>query len=346
MLEAALREAPGFIAAARALLPLLESAGDWPQLMDTLQVVAAQERDPVVRASLLLRAAEVALEPIGDAAEAIRILAWALVSEPARMATRRQLEAVAARTGDFAALSLAFRAGAAAAGTDLGTRKALLRRVAEIEEHDLGHAEGAARVWRMLADLDPDDRGAADAYEAALSRAGRQAELIEDLGSRLASASGAERRELALKIARLHLEAGDAPRAEAAWRDLLAEDGTDPEALRGLATALRADGSEAAARELCQVLARLSAQGAPDRAELEAERAALLLEPLARPLDAAAPGWRCWRGEGSRRRWPPRPSGSSKGSSGAGSSRFESPARSCPSTQRPETRAATWRCSR
>ena len=286
MLEAALREAPGFTPAARALLPLLEGAGDWPHLVETLQAVAAQERDPVARASLLLRAAEVALEPIGDAAEAMRILSWALVTEPARMATRRQLEAVAARTGDFAELSRAFRAGAAAAGSDLGTRKALLRRVAEIEEHDLGRDEGAARVWRMLADLDPDDRGAANAYEAALARAGRHAELIDDLGGRLAVAAGAERRELALKVARLHLEAGDARRSEAAWRDLLALDGTDPEALRGLATALRADGSEAAAGELCQVLARLSAQGAPDRADLEAERAALLLHPLARPLDA------------------------------------------------------------
>ena len=287
MLEAALREAPGFTPAARALLPLLEAAGDWPHLVETLQAVAAQERDPVARASLLLRAAEVALEPIGDAAEAMRILSWALVTEPARMATRRQLEAVAARTGDFAELSRAFRAGAAAAGSDLGTRKALLRRVAEIEEHDLGRDEGAARVWRMLADLDPDDRGAANAYEAALARAGRHAELIDDLGGRLAVAAGAERRELALKVARLHLEAGDTRRSEAAWRELLSLDGTDPEALRGLATALRADGSEAAAGELCQVLARLSAQGASDRADLEAERAGLLLHPLARPLDAA-----------------------------------------------------------
>ena len=248
MLEAALREAPGFTAAARALLPLLEPAGDWPQLVDTLQAVAAPERDPAARASLLLRAAEVALESIGDPAEAMRILSWALVTEPARMAARRQLEAVAARTGDFAGLARTLLAGAVAAGGDLGTRKALLRRAAEIEEHDLGHPEEAARVWRMLADLDPGDRGAASAYEAALSRAGRQAELIEDMSGRLATASGPERRELCIKIARLHLEAGDAPRAEAAWRDVLALDGTDPEALRGLATALRADGSEAGRR--------------------------------------------------------------------------------------------------
>ena len=287
LLEAALREAPGFVPAARALLPLLDAAGDWPQLAETLQSVASSERDPAARATLLLRAAELTLDSIGDPAEAMRILSWALLAEPARMATRRALEAVAARNGDFTELSRAFRAGAAVSGTDLGTRKALLRRVAEIEDHDLGHAEEAARVWRILADLDPGDRGAASAYEAALSRAGRHAELIDDLTGRLAGASDADRRELSKKIARLHLEAGDAPRSESAWRELLALDGTDPESLRGLATALRVDGSEMAAAELCQVLARLAAQGAPDAAELEAERASLLLHPLARPLDSA-----------------------------------------------------------
>ncbi len=287
LLEAALREAPGFLPAARALLPLLESAGDWPQFVETLQTVASSERDPAARATLLLRAAELTLDSIGDPAEAMRILSWALLAEPARMATRRALEAVASRSGDFAELSRAFRAGAAVSGTDLGTRKALLRRVAEVEDHDLGHAEEAARVWRILADLDPGDRGAANAYEAALSRAGRHAELIDELTGRLEGASEADRRELSKKIARLHLEAGNAPRSEAAWRELLALDGTDPESLRGLATALRVDGSEMAAAELCQVLARLAAQGAPDRADLEAERASLLLQPLARPLDSA-----------------------------------------------------------
>ena len=287
MLEAALREDPGFMPAARALLPLLEASEDWPRLVALIEAIASAERDPTTRASLLLRAAEVALEALGDPTEAGRILSWALVTEPARLASRRQMEAAAARSGDFTELARSFRAGAAAASTDLRTRKALLRRVAEIEEHDLGHAEEAARVWRQLAILDPDDRGAASAYEAALSRAGRHGELIADLSSRLGDATGAARRELAVKIARLRLESGDAAGGAASWRELLAEDGTDAEALRGLATSLRNDESVAAADELCQVLARLSAQGAPDRADLEAERASLLLEPLERAEDAA-----------------------------------------------------------
>ena len=288
MLEAALREDPGFLPAARALLPLLEGAEDWPRVVELIESLASAERDPAARASLLVRAAEVALEALRDPGEAVRILSWALVTEPARLAIRRQMEAAAARTGDFTELARAFRAGAAAATTDLRTRKALLRRVAEIEEHDLGHAEEAARVWRQLAVLDPDDRGAASAYEAALSRAGRHGDLIADLSSRLADATGEAHRDLAVKIARLRLEAGDAAGSAAAWREMLAEDGTDPEVLRGLATALRNDPSVAAADELCQVLARLSAQGAPDRTDLEAERAALLLEPLERPEDAAS----------------------------------------------------------
>jgi len=157
----------GIRPAARALLRsssrgrLAAARGDAPG-------VAAQERDPVVRASLLQRAAEVALEPIGDTAERC-------ASSPG---TRHRAGAhgdaaaargVAARTGDYAELSRAFTSGAAAAGSDLGTRKALLRRVAEIEEHDLGrderrHGPGASSQTR------PDDRGAANAYEAAGAR--------------------------------------------------------------------------------------------------------------------------------------------------------------------------------
>ena len=83
-------------------LPLLETAGAWPQLIETLQAVAAQERDPG-RAGLPPPARRRGGPGPASAtpAEANRILSWALVSEPARMATRRQLEAVAARTRRF-----------------------------------------------------------------------------------------------------------------------------------------------------------------------------------------------------------------------------------------------------
>ncbi len=149
-----------------------------------------------------------------------------------------------------------------------------------------------------------------------------------------------------MKIARLHLEAGDARRAEGAWRELLAEDGTDPEALRGLATALRVDGTEPAATELCQVLARLSAQGAPDRAELEAERAALLLEPLDRPLDAAAAWLALLEAGGLSPALSAQAVRALEGLLGNGIEPVRIARALAPSTPPRATPHATWRCSR
>ncbi len=286
-LEAALREEPGYAAAARALAPMLEEAAEWSRLVETLEVQAADDRRPAGRAALLERAAEVQSERMGEPREALRTLARALVAEPSRASVRKAMEVAAARAGAFLELARAFRAGAGAAGDDLKTRKMLLRRVAEIHEHDLSQPEEAVRVWQQVVELDPADRGAASALEASLARAGQHAEVAAELSRRLTAAHGAERLEIAGKLARLHLEAGEAERAAAAWREVLAEAGTDPEALRGLAASLRAQGGRRSAEELSQVLGRLAAQGAPDRVELEAERATLLLEPLERLGDAA-----------------------------------------------------------
>ena len=286
-LEAALREEPGFAAAARALAPMLEAASDWPRLVEVLLVSAATARAPSERATLLEQAAQVQSERMGEPREAVRTLSRALLAEPSRPSTRKALEAAAARAGAFLELARAFRAAAREAGDDLKTRKALLRRVAEIHERDLSQPEEAVRVWTQVAELDPADRGAAAALEASMARAGQHAELAAELSRRLTAAHGAERRELAGKLARLHLEAGEAGKAAAAWREVLAEAGSDPEALRGLADSLRLQGGRRAAEELAQVLARLAAQGVPDRVELESERATLLLDPLERLGDAA-----------------------------------------------------------
>jgi tetratricopeptide (TPR) repeat protein len=286
-LEGALVEEPGFAPAAAALAPLLEEAADWPRLVEVLEVQASAEGRPGERAALLERIAQVQSDRLGQPREAVATLARALLAAPARAGVRQALETAAAHAGAFLELAQAFRAAAAAAD-DVKTRKSLLRRLAEIHERDLSQPEEAVRVWRAVVELDPADRGAAAALEACLARAGQHAEVAAELSRRLASAEGPERREVASKLARLHLEAGEAERAAAAWGEVLARDGNDLEALRGLAASLRVQGGRRAAEELCRTLSRLAATGAPDRIELELERAALLLDPLERLADAAA----------------------------------------------------------
>ncbi|HEY6106743.1 MAG TPA: hypothetical protein VIV59_12215, partial [Anaeromyxobacteraceae bacterium] len=297
-LEAALRAAPGFGAAAAALAPLLAAAGEWRRLSEVLEVQAAAAADPAERARFLEQAAEVQAARLGAPREAMRLLLRALQLDPRRAGVRKALEAAALQAGAPRELVRAFRAAAEAVGDDARTRKVLLRRVAEVLERDLGQPEEALRAWQAVVALDPDDKGARAALDSARARSGRHGEVAEEIGRRLATARGPERRQLGVQLARLHFEAGEVDRAATAWREVLAAGGDDPEALRGLVEALEAQGGRRAAAELAPALARLAALGAPDRVELEMRRAQLLLDPLERLGESAAAWLALLRGGG------------------------------------------------
>ncbi|HEX9244363.1 MAG TPA: tetratricopeptide repeat protein, partial [Anaeromyxobacter sp.] len=289
-LEAALREDPADGAAAVALAPLLAEAGEWAPLAAVLEHSAALALDPQERVRHLERLAEVQQERLGKPREALRTLSRALALDPARAATRKAMEGAAARADAFLDLARAYHSAADAAGADLKTRKTLLRREAEILDRDLGKPEEAVRAWRALAELDPEDRGAAAALEACMARAGQQEELARELQARRARASGEERRALTAKLARLWHDAARFGPAAEVWRDALRAAPDDEEALWGLHAALEATEGARAAEERVQVLATLAARAKSpaERAALELARAEALLDPLGRPAEAAA----------------------------------------------------------
>lgn len=286
-LESALRAAPGFAPAAAALAPLLEKAGEWRRLCEVLEIQAAAAA-PAERARLLEQAAEVQANRLAAPREAMRLLLPALQLDPRRAGVRKALDAVAAQAGASRELARAYRAAADAVQDDPRTRKALLRRLAELLEREAGQPEEAVRAWQAVVALDPDDQVARASLDSALTRAGRHEEVAQEIARRLEAARGPERRKLGAQLARLHFEAGEAARAAAAWRDLLAVAGDDPEGLRGLVEALEAQGGRGAAAELALALARLAALGVPDHVELEMRRAQLLLDPLERVGESAA----------------------------------------------------------
>jgi tetratricopeptide (TPR) repeat protein len=297
-LEAALRIAPGFAPAAAALAPIAEAAGEWRRLGELLEVQAAAAPDPGDRARFLEQAADLQASRLAAPREAVRLLLRALQLDPRRASVRKALEAAAAQAGAFREVVRAYRAAAGAVAEDPRARKALLRRVAEILERDLSQPDEALRAWQAVAALDPEDRAAREVLDAALARAGRQEEAAEEIGRRLATARGAERRRLGAQLARLHFEAGELEQAATAWREVLAGAGDDAEALRGLVEALEAQGGRRAAAELVPALARLASLGAPDRVALETRRAELLLDPLERLGESAAAWLALLRGGG------------------------------------------------
>jgi tetratricopeptide (TPR) repeat protein len=299
-LEAALRADPGDATAAAALAPLLADAGEFAALAQVLELSVSLARDVQERVRLLERLAEVQQDRLGRPRDALRTLARALALDPARPATRKAMEGAAARSDAFLDLARAYRSAADAVGEDVKARKTLLRRVAEILDRDLGEIDEAVRAWRDLAAVDPEDRGAAAALEACMSRAGRQEELARELEARRARASGEERRALGAKLARLWQDAASFGRAAALWREVLEESPGDDEALWGLHAALEASDGPRAAEERAQVLAALAARAknAPQRAALDLARAQVLVEPLGRLGEAAQVALAVLRGGG------------------------------------------------
>ncbi|HEY7726804.1 MAG TPA: tetratricopeptide repeat protein, partial [Anaeromyxobacteraceae bacterium] len=275
-LEAARRLDPRAPPVAAALAPLLAEAGEWRAMAEALEAQVAVARAPAERIRLLEGLAEVQADRLAAPAEALRTLARALAVEPGRARSRQLLDEVAARSGHQAELVRILRAGAELPAADARARRALLRRAAEVLDRDLSQLEEAARVWKLLAESDPQDAGAAAALEQVLVRAGRHAEVAAQLEAKLKEAAGPERRELLARLGRVRQEAGEHEASARAWREILSSGLEDPAALRGLADALEPLGS-GAIDELLTALLRLAGRlSGTERAEADLRRARIL----------------------------------------------------------------------
>jgi tetratricopeptide (TPR) repeat protein len=288
-LEAALRADPGNGPAAAALVPMLTERGEWPRLAEVLAVRIASEPDAAERVRLQERLAGVELERLERPGDAFRTLSKALALDPRRGSIRTAMEEAARRARLLPEYARALRSAAQAVAADPAVRRSLLRRAGELLDQELGQPEAAGEAWRELVAADPSDREAAAALAACQARARQQGEELARLEAAQARAQGPARRETGLALARGLSGAGRGAAAARVWRELLEASANDQEALWGLHAALEATTGPVAAEERTQVLARLAAMvhGAAERAELELERAGVLIEPLGRLGEAA-----------------------------------------------------------
>jgi len=288
-LEAALRADPSHAPAAAALVPLLTEGGEWARLAEVLAVRIAAEPDVAERVRLQERLASVELERLDRPADAFRTLSRALTLDPRRGSLRAALEEAARRARLLPELCRSLRSAAQAVGDDAVLRRSLVRRAAEVLERDLGQPQAAVGAWRELAELDPADQEVAGALAGCLARIETQGAELVELEAVYVAASGAARREAGSALARGLTAAGRGAAAAAVWRELLAASADDAEALWGLHAALDATPGAVAAEERTQVLGQLASisTGPSERAELELERATILVEPLGRLGEAA-----------------------------------------------------------
>ncbi len=246
------------------------------------------------RAELLSRAAKLFAGRLGNRRAAID--AWKLVlgldaenPETGRPAATA-LEALYAETGDVAALVKILRTQAGwADGAD--ERKALLFRIAGLEDKSLGDSDASVATLRSILDIDPQDQAAIAGLEQIFEAGSQHAQRVEMLRKRIDLARDpAARQELWRRVAGLlEKDVGDVDEAIAACVAILDENPEDGSALETLSRLYEQQGRH---RDRLEILERRLVLAAPaGRADLLRQIAALLEGPLGDPA-AALDRWR------------------------------------------------------
>ncbi|MEK6607086.1 MAG: tetratricopeptide repeat protein [Myxococcota bacterium] len=173
---------------------------------------------------------------------------------------------------------------------DQEARKAILRRIADLQENALVRPELAIETWRTVLGLDDADRAALDALERLYLGAERWVDLVDAYKRKLELAKEApDRRNLRIAIAGIYDgRLSDAFEAIATWRALLEQAPDDATALAALD---RLYTNEENWAELVAVLdAEAQQAGGAARDSLEC-RAARVLEREIGDVEAAVQGY-------------------------------------------------------
>jgi tetratricopeptide (TPR) repeat protein len=263
------------------------------ELVDVYQDLAfkLEAGDISGRADLLSRAAKLYAGRLGNRRAAID--AWKLVlgldaenPETGRPAAAA-LEALYGETGDVAALVKILRVQAGwADGPD--ERKALLFRIAGLEEKSLGEPQAAVATLRSILEIDAQDQAAIAGLEGIFEAGAQHAQRVEMLRKRIDLARDpAARQELWRRVAGLlEKDVGDVDEAIAACVAILDESPEDTSALETLSRLYAQQGRHRDNLEILERRLALTKTATPARAELLRQIAALEEGPLGDPASA------------------------------------------------------------
>jgi golgin subfamily B member 1 len=242
------------------------------------------------RADLLARAAQLFSGRLANRRAAID--AWLLVLnlDPENRDTSRPaaaaLEALYSETGDVAALVkvLRLQSGWADASDE---RKALLFKIATLEEKSLNDKQAAEATLRAILEIDPQDQTAIASLEQIFEAGAQHAQRVEMLRKRIDLAQDpAARQELWRRVAGLlERDVGDVEEAIAACVSILDENPEDENALETLARLYEQQGRHRDRQDILERRLALAGSG-PARAELLRQVAGLLEGPLGDPAGA------------------------------------------------------------
>ena len=252
-------------------------------------VTATPASDIATRAALLGELATYYDSQLGDADRAITAYKRLLEVDPSSPGTSRRAGAALARLYEenrsWRELRDVMRKQAEWA-EDAGERRALLSRVASLEEEKLADREAAIATWRDVLHDQTTDAGALHALERLLLASEKWRDLLEVLRRMVDTASSdADAIALLSQIAELHeLKLHEPDEAIAAWLEVLDRNGEHARGLAELARLYRAAGRQADQLDIYERQAAL-AHG-PEQIALHVEIAKLLGGSLGRPVEA------------------------------------------------------------
>jgi golgin subfamily B member 1 len=260
LLEEVLTDPAQRLRVARILEPLYLEEGLWRDLVLVLRAQREFAGGGAEAAELLGRVASVEEEKLSHERAAFDTWRDVLGLGPSDERARGHVIRLAGRLQAWGeALTALERALEATDPTDLATRAAILRDIAQLAERDLRDRDRAVDAYRRLLDVDPtggeSGRVAAQSLDRLYLEAQRWPQLI-DIVRRQAdwAENPAERLALLTRLARLEEErGGDARAAISAWREVLTEDADSGEALDALERLYQREGEQ---RDLADILRR------------------------------------------------------------------------------------------
>lgn len=160
-------------AAADALAQAMRTTGDVTGVLDLLPARLAEARDERTKLALLREAAQLRLEHKHDAAGALADLARAFPMAPRDQLIENQLQSLAKSTGDFTTLGIAYLEAIAALEGDAREQARLRLAYADLAADRLADQEQAASAYGQVAEVEPGNRRAVQAFAVLGSKLGQ-----------------------------------------------------------------------------------------------------------------------------------------------------------------------------
>jgi golgin subfamily B member 1 len=168
------------VMAARVLEPIYETTGEYPKLVDVLEVMVAHNDDPLSRVELLHRAAQLHEQMMASSEAAFDAHARALRDDPGNLVTLGHLERLSELNNSAAMLARLYE-GLVEPSLEVPRQVDLLSRLARVQEQELGEIPKAIATYRRILDVELDSKPAVLALDRLYSATGAWPQLTEIL---------------------------------------------------------------------------------------------------------------------------------------------------------------------